>query len=156
MRQQLLLLLSAVGDGLGVPAAAPPLRTPPSPLEFKHSWDTLPVFWFSANETGPESAAEMALISNYSSAILSWETQTKSATLTPWRHTDERMRAVAAALATAAPETEVLMYMQGQLAMDWYEITRALLPPPCGTDAAGAFAEFWLLDNATHKVNLAF
>ena len=41
---------------------------------------------------------------------------------------------VAATLATTAPHTEVLMYMQGQLAMDWYEITRALLPPPCGTE----------------------
>jgi hypothetical protein len=92
----------------------------------------------------------MALISNYSAAILSWELGTQSA-VDPWRHTDVKMRAVAAALATAAPHTEVLMYMQGQLAMDWYEITRALLPPPCGTDSAGAFADFWLLDNATHK-----
>ena len=43
------------------------------------------------------------------------------------------------------------MYLQGQLAVDWYENTRALLPPPCGTDVAGNFADFWLLDNKTHK-----
>ena len=39
-------------------------------LWFRHSWDTLPVVWFSANTTGPESDAEMALIANYSAAIL--------------------------------------------------------------------------------------
>ena len=50
-------------------AAAAASRSPTSPppqLAFRHSWDTLPVAWFSANTTGPESAAEMALISNYS------------------------------------------------------------------------------------------
>ena len=107
------------------------------------------MFWFSANETGPETAAEQALIANYSVAVLSWELQTKGAD--PWRRTDTKMRALSAGLRTTAPGTEVLMYMQGQLAMDWYEVTRAMLPPPCGTDSAGAFDDFWLLDNATHR-----
>ena len=119
-------------------------------LVFSHSWDTLPVFWFSANASGPESSAEMALISNYSAAVLSWELGTQAVD-DPWRHTDNKMRALAAKLGTAAPKTEVIMYMQSQLAMDWYEITRALLPPPCGTDSGGAFENFWLLDNATHR-----
>jgi hypothetical protein len=38
-----------------------------------------------------------------------------------------------------------LIYIQGQLAIDWYESTRAMLPPPCGTDAAGAYKDFWLM-----------
>ena len=72
-------------------AAATP---PPPPLVFAHSWRTLPVFWFSANETGPETAAEQALIANYSVAVLSWELQTKGAD--PWRRTDTKMRALSA------------------------------------------------------------
>ena len=40
---------------------------------------------------------------------------------------------------------QVLIYIQGQLAIDWYESTRAMLPPPCGTDAAGAYKDFWLM-----------
>jgi hypothetical protein len=130
-------------------ASLSPSFPPPPPLVFAHSWDTLPVFWFSANETGPETTAEQALIANYSVAVLSWELQTQG--VDPWRRTDVKMRALAAELATTAPSTEVLMYMQGQLAMDWYEITRAMLPPPCGTDSNGVFADFWLLDNATHR-----
>jgi hypothetical protein len=85
-------------------------------LVFRHSWDTLPVFWFSANASGPESSAEMALISNYSAAVLSWELGTQAVD-DPWRHTDNKMRALAAKLGTAAPKTEVIMYMQSQLAM---------------------------------------
>ena len=37
-----------------------------------------------------------------------------------------------------------MFYLQGQLAMDWYESTRRLLPPPCGTDASGNFTSFFL------------
>jgi hypothetical protein len=135
---------------LGSLAVAVPAARSDKPLVFSHSWDTLPVFWFSANASGPESSDEMALISNYSAAVLSWELGTQ-AVVDPWRHTDSKMRALAAKLSTAAPKTEVIMYMQSQLAMDWYEITRALLPPPCGTDSVGAFDDFWLLDNATHR-----
>jgi hypothetical protein len=147
LRVAVTLLLAVTQHGGAAVAPSPP--SPPAPLRFQHSWDTLPVFWFSANASGPESASEMALISNYSAAVLSWELGTQG-TKDPWRHTDAKMKALAAKLSTAAPKTEVIMYMQGQLAMDWYEITRALLPPPCGTDSSGAFADFWLLDNATH------
>ena len=112
---------------------------------FNHSWDTMPVFWFSANQTGPESAAEQALIARYSVAILAWQYETEVAPA--GRHGEDKLHAMAAALAATAPETQVLLYMQGQLAMDWYESTRAMLPPPCGTDAAGAFESFWLKDS---------
>ena len=129
---------------------AQPRTTDRQQLLFRHSWKTLPVFWFSANASGAESPAEMALISKYSAAVLSWELGTQGA-VEPWRHTDTKMRALAAKLSTTAPQTEVIMYMQSQLAMDWYEITRALLPPPCGTDNVRAFEDFWLLDNSTHR-----
>ena len=129
-------IITMVACAVPVAAGLPTASAPPPQLAFRHSWDTLAVAWFSANTTGPESEEEMALIANYSVAVLSWELGTKSVS-DPWRHTDDKMRKAAAALATAAPDTEVLMYMQGQLAMDWYEITRALLPPPCGVDSVG-------------------
>ena len=34
--------------------------------------------------------------------------------------------------------------MAGQLAIDWYESTREMLPPPCGSDSAGEYTGFWL------------
>ena len=65
-----------------------------------------------------------------------------------WRHGEDKLHAQAAALATSAPDTQVLLYVQGQIAIDWYETTRAMLPPPCGTDADGDFNGYFL--NATN------
>ena len=60
-------LLVLAGAAAAASRSPTPTSPPPPPqLAFRHSWDTLPVAWFSANTTGPESAAEMALISNYS------------------------------------------------------------------------------------------
>jgi hypothetical protein len=111
-------------------------------VRFNHSWDRLPVFWFSANVTGPESADEQALIAKFPVAILAWQLETESEPV--HRHAEDKLHAQAAALAVSAPYTQVLLYMQGQLALDWYESPRVLLPPPCGTDAAGEFAGYFL------------
>ena len=96
----------------------------------------MPVFWFSANATGQENPQMQALIAKYPVAILAWQLGTNEPPV--FRHGEAKLHAQAAALASSAPSTEVLIYIQGQLAIDWYESTRAMLPPPCGADAAGA------------------
>ena len=80
----MVLLLRANAAAVHAHPAPPHTR---ALLVFRHSWDFLPVFWFSANETGPETAAEQALISKYSAAVLSWELQTQSQSPQhpPWR-----------------------------------------------------------------------
>jgi hypothetical protein len=84
-----------------------------------------------------------ALIAKYPVAILAWQMGTEQAPA--FRHGEDKLHAQAAALAKSAPNTEVLIYVQGQLAIDWYESTRAMLPPPCGGDATGAYKDFWLM-----------
>jgi hypothetical protein len=96
--------------------------------------------------TTKQTPAEQALISKFSVAILAWQLETDASPA--WRHGEDKLHAQAAALAISAPHTQVMLYLQGQLAIDWYETTRAMLPPPCGTDSVNAFADFWLV-NAT-------
>jgi hypothetical protein len=103
----------------------------------------LPVFWFSANTTGLESAEQVELIRKSSVAILAWQFETEYAPI--FRHGEDKLHAQAQVLAKEAPGTDVLIYIQGQLAIDWYESTRNMLPPPCGADANGTFANFWLM-----------
>ena len=73
-----------------------------------------------------------------------------------FRHGEDKLHAQAAALATTAPNTEVLIYIQGQLAIDWYESTRAMLPPPCGADADGAFKDFWLMGKDVRHAQIPY
>jgi hypothetical protein len=133
-----------------LPQPQPPLplaaaQLPPPSPRFNHSWATMPVFWFSANVSGPENPQMEALIAKYPVAILAWQMGTQQAPV--FRHGEDKLHKQAAALATSAPNTEVLIYVQGQLAIDWYESTRAMLPPPCGADATGVFKDFWLMND---------
>ena len=85
----------------------PQPQTPPgSPRSrFNHSWDTMPVFWFSANTTGPENEQMASLIAKYPVAILAWQMGTDEAPV--FRHGEDKLHAQAAALAVSAPSTEV-------------------------------------------------
>ena len=112
----------------------------------------MPVFWFSANATGPENPEMQALIAKYPVAILAWQMGTNEAPV--FRHGEDKLHAQAAALAVSAPSTEVLIYIQGQLAIDWYESTRAMLPPPCGGDATGKTARHFPLLQSFHHNKL--
>jgi hypothetical protein len=103
----------------------------------------MPVFWFSANSSGPESPEQIEIIRKCRVAILAWQFETQFAPA--YRHGEDKLHAEAEVLAKAAPYTDVLIYVQGQLAIDWYESTRAMLPPPCGGDVNGAFKDFWLV-----------
>ena len=38
----------------------------------------------------------------------------------------------------------IVPYVQGMIALDWYESTRRVLRPPIGNDTTGAFTHFWL------------
>jgi hypothetical protein len=114
---------------------------------FDHSWDTLPVFWFSANESALEGPKGMALMARYPIAILAWQTDVKGDPA--WRHSEDKMRTQAAELARSAPNTSVLAYIQGQLVEPWYDSQWKLMPPPCGNDTRGTFADYFLMDNHT-------
>ena len=43
---------------LATVAAAAVGTSSPAPLAFRHSWDTLPVIWFSANTSAPGCTAD--------------------------------------------------------------------------------------------------
>ena len=94
-------------DGLVV---SPQAGTPGQPsARFNHSWDTLPVFYFSANASGPETDEAMRLIARFHVAILSpslgngwWPG------LPAWRDEGEKLAQQTAILAKAAPNTDVV------------------------------------------------
>lgn len=115
--------------------------------QFNHSWDTMPVFWFSANESSLEGPAGMALMAKYPIAILAWQTDVKGDPA--WRHSEAKMHRQAAELERAAPNTSVLGYIQGQLIEPWYDSQWKLMPPPCGNDSDGMYSDFFLMDNHT-------
>ena len=75
------------------------------------------MFWFSANTTGPESPEQVELINKSSVAILAWQFETDYAP--KFRHGEDKLHGQAEVLAKAAPDTDVLIYIQGQLAIDW-------------------------------------
>ena len=114
---------------------------------FQHSWDTLPVFWFSANESALEGPSGQALMAKFPIAILAWQTDVKGAPA--WRHSEEKMRRQAAELKLSAPHTSVLAYIQGQLVEPWYDSQWKLMPPPCGNDTTGIYSDYFLMDNHT-------
>eukprot|EP00040_Diaphanoeca_grandis_P044010 m.11044 g.11044 ORF g.11044 m.11044 type:complete len:492 (-) comp8613_c0_seq2:135-1610(-) len=135
MRLHVKTVLSLLVANVAVAASS----TPP---QFNHSWSTLPVFWFSANTSGYENPAETAIIAKFPIAILAWQLGTQADP--KFRHAEDKLHNQAAMLATTAPNTEVLVYVQGQLALNWYEYQRAMLPPPCGTDLNGTYTDYFL------------
>jgi hypothetical protein len=88
----MLLLLSAALAAADTAAAPRPLAQ--QVPRFNHSWDTTPVFWFSANTTGPENPGMEALIAKYPVAILAWQMGTNQAPA--FRHGEDKLHAQAA------------------------------------------------------------
>ena len=115
---------------------------------FNHSWDTLSTFYFSANTDEYESQQQLEFISKYGLVIFPWQT---AINMDPKnRHGEDKIHNQVDQMRAYNPEIEIMMYMQGQLAMDWYEYTRVLLPPPCGTDSTGEFTDYFLMNASSH------
>lgn len=102
-----------IDDGVGFPASTSATHAS-EPPQFNHSWEFFSgsVFWFSANASGPENAISQSLISKYPVAILAWQMGTRANPV--FRHGEDKLHAEAAALALTAPNTEVLIYIQGE------------------------------------------
>jgi hypothetical protein len=142
-----LLASAALRHAMAVAALLAMSGTAAARPQFEHSWDTLPVFWFSANESALEGPAGQALMAKFPIAILAWQTDVKGDPA--WRHSEEKMRRQAAELKRSAPHTSVLAYIQGQLVEPWYDSQWKLMPPPCGNDTGGIYSDYFLMDNHT-------
>ena len=78
----------------------------------------LPVFWFSANPHGPEPNETISLISKFQVAYYHHRLATSGDL--PARNEEDKLHQQAAALAKAAPNTDIVPYVQGLIALDWY------------------------------------
>jgi hypothetical protein len=131
------------------PSAGAGGEPPPLPWP-SHGYEKLPVVWFSANASGPNSLAELQLVAEHDLAIMSWGQAMPSE---PGRiiRDSEKAQAEAAAAARSYLDsvgnnvTVIGVYRQIQIALGLFNVTHAAALDP-------AKKSFWLhqLDNASN------